>query len=135
MIARLPAVILVLYRTFQLSDASFNFSPYLVCAQTYLYSNAPAECDYGDTSVESTTEEDICLCSSASFLDGVARDVWQNCGCEALTNTANQIVNVCMEYNVDPLIFNVLIVPFYIYRASNGTSIAALQHFSLHPFN
>jgi hypothetical protein len=83
--------------------AAFNFSPYPACVQTYLYADAPSQCDYGNTSDDLTKQENICLCSNSAFLTTVSQQIFQNCGCEDLTATANMAVGICEAYQVMPL--------------------------------
>lgn len=85
-----------------LTKADYNFSPYPLCAQTYLYQFASPKCDQGNDDFNQLYLTNNCLCNDATFLDASARGIYQNCGCAVLLQTANFMVNACTLSGVIP---------------------------------
>lgn len=88
----LPSVLALFFYLPQASYA-FYWGYYPACAQPQLAANAPAACNSVTTGVG-------CLCADATFLSASMKDIWRNCGCAVLQNSAQTASTICTDSGV-----------------------------------
>jgi hypothetical protein len=77
--------------------AAVNFDDFNLCPQIVLKQFVPENCDFGTATQTDVIDDWMCLCTSDSFLDQTAPNIWESCGCADLEATANTISEYCTD--------------------------------------
>jgi hypothetical protein len=84
--------------------AAFNFNNYPECAQSFCYELAPPSCDYGSDIDAETEQTDSCLCTNTGFISDLAAHIFQTCGCQILTTSAEVFNDNCAKYQTTSVV-------------------------------
>ena len=84
--------------------AAFNFNNYPECAQSLCYELAPPSCDYGSDTDAETEQTDSCLCTNTGFISDLAAHIFQTCGCQILTTSAEVFNDNCAKYQTTSVV-------------------------------
>jgi hypothetical protein len=78
--------------------ATFNFDNYPECAQTICYEFAPPSCDFGSATDTEAEQTNYCLCTNTGFISDLAAQIFQTCGCQSLTTSAQTFNDNCARH-------------------------------------
>jgi hypothetical protein len=84
--------------------AAFNFNNYPECAQSTCYEFAPPSCDFGNATDAESEQTDYCLCTNKGFVSDIAAQIFQICGCQVLTTSAQVFYDNCVNFQTSSVV-------------------------------